>query len=153
MRNTENINKIGMREFLDDKKIINRIKNCIVSLFTKQKILNVWNVRYKWLFDEQWNFVEWVICVGNSVRRTWKFYTVVANWKKYDVLKEGKREYNSGLVEEWKFGEWEVFLEWERLEPNGVICRWLFDINTWRIYDWEMIFPDWQKRIVKGKYE
>lgn len=141
-----------MNEFMaDDKKVINRIKDRIVTIFTKQKMMKVWDMRYKWLFDEQWNFVEWVICTGNSVRRTWKFYTVVANWIKYDVLKEWKREYNNGLVEEWKFGEWEVFLQWERVEPNGIISRWYFDINTWKVYDWEMIFPDWQKRVIRRK--
>lgn len=152
MGNLENINKSNMKDFMaDDKKVINRIKDRIVTIFTKQKIMRVWNIKYKWIFDDQWNFVEWVVCTGNSCRRTWKFYTVIANWIKYDVLKEWKREYNNGLVEEWKFGEWEVFLQWERVEPNGIISRWYFDINTWKVYDWEMIFPDWQKRVIKRK--
>ena len=40
MRTHENINKSKMNEFMaDDKKVINRIKNCIVSIFTKQKMM------------------------------------------------------------------------------------------------------------------
>ena len=143
MSNLENINKSNMKDFMaDDKKVINRIKNCIVSFFTKQKIMRIWDTRYKWTFDEQWNFVEWEVYVGNSCKRTGKFYTVIANWTKYDVLKEWKREYNSGLVEVWKFGEWEVFFEWERRTPNGIIYKWRFDVNTWRLYDWEIIYPN-----------
>lgn len=126
----------------DDKKVINRIKDRITTLFTKQKIVKVWDIRYKWLFDEQWNFVEWVMCTGDSCRRTWKFHTLVVNWQKYDVLKEWKREYNNGLIEEWKFDEWEVLFEWERHMPNGVIYKWRFDVNTWRVYDWEVIYTD-----------
>ena len=143
MNNPENINKHNLKDFLaDDKKVINRIKNCIVSIFTKQKMMTKWDVKYKWLFDKQWNFVEWVMYSGNSCKRTGKFYTVVANWTKYDVLKEWKREYNSGLIEEWKFGEWEVFLEWERHTPNGIIYNWKFDVNTWRIMEWVVTYPD-----------
>ena len=149
MRNPENINRSDMKDFIaDDKKVINRIRDCITTLFTKKKIMKVWDIKYKWVFDEQWNFVEWVVCTGNSCRRTWKFYTVIANWIKYDVLKEWKREYNNGLVEVWKFGEWEVFVKWERRTLNGIIYKWRFDVNTWRLYDWEIIYPNGNVQIV-----
>lgn len=139
MRNPENINRSNMKDFMaDDKKVINRLKDRIVSIFTKQKIVKVWNMRYKWLFDEQWNFVEWTICTGNSCKRTGKFEK---RWD-YDVLREWRREYNSGLIEDWKFNEYEMFVEWERCTPNGIIYKWRFDVNTWRVYDWEVVYPD-----------
>lgn len=134
-----------------DEKLFNRVRDCILHVFTKQKIMNVWDVKYKWIFDKQWNFVEWTIYTGNSCKKTGKFYTVEINGQKYDILREWKREYNSGLVEDGKFGEWEVFLEWERCEPNGMIYRWHFDVNTWKLYDWEVIYPDWKVEKIENE--
>lgn len=150
MGKLENINKSNMKDFMaNDKKVVNRIKDCIVNFFTKQKIMRIWDTRYKWTFDEQWNFVEWEIYIENSSKRTGKFHTVISNWIKYDILKEWKREYNSGLVEVWKFDDWEVLFEWERYTPNGIIYKWRFDVNTWRLYDWEIICPDGSIQTVK----
>lgn len=146
MSNLENINKFNMKNFMAaDKKVINRIKDCIATIFTKQKIMREWDTKYKWVFDENWNFVKWKVYVWEpcSCIRDGEFRTIItSDWKKYVVLKEWKREYNSGLVEVWKFDEWEVLFKWERYALSGIVYKWLFDVNTWRLYDWEIIYPN-----------